>query len=87
MSPVGIHFDRAGLAGVHVQVDIWAAGDDRVLPLAANANRIRLLLPSPPEFTLVPRVGHFVFLAPCSEQMEMEHPTLCSAPTLPAWTE
>ncbi|HEV2223546.1 MAG TPA: hypothetical protein VGR84_11140 [Candidatus Acidoferrales bacterium] len=80
MSPVGIYFDRAALAGVHVRVRLWAAAADAVLPLKANAERIRSLLPRPPEYSVIPNAGHFIFLAPCTQSMRVRLSAICTDP-------
>ena len=53
--PLGIYFDRANLAGVHVPVREFAAGADSVLRLPGNAGRVRADLPQPPEYTVIPQ--------------------------------
>lgn len=80
MAPVGIYFDRASLAGVRVPVSIVAGASDPVLPLAANAARIRDELPRPPDFDLVPGAGHYVFLAPCTAALRRQAPVICNDP-------
>ena len=80
MAPVGIYFNRAGLAGVHVPVSIVVGGADAVLPRAANAARIRAELPRPPEYRVIPGAGHFVFLSPCSATLRAQAPLICNDP-------
>ncbi len=80
LAPLGIYFDRRGLAGVRVPVDIWAAGADRVLPVKWNAARIRALLRRTPEYSIVPNAGHLVFLSPCTPAFKGKAPALCSDP-------
>lgn len=80
MAPVGIYFNRAGLAGVDVPVDLWAAGADRVLPLNWNAARVRTLLPHAPRYTVIPNAGHLVFISPCTPAFIKRAPELCIDP-------
>jgi predicted dienelactone hydrolase len=80
ISPVGLYFDREGLSGVGVPVDIWTGGDDALLPLDWNAARIRRLLPTPPRFTQVPKAGHFTFVSPCAPELARALPSLCTDP-------
>ncbi|HVA63358.1 MAG TPA: hypothetical protein VNF74_06520 [Terriglobales bacterium] len=80
MAPVGIYFNRAGLAGVHVPVSIVLGGADAVLPRAANAARIRAELPQRPEYRVIPGAGHFVFLAPCTAWLRAQAPLICNDP-------
>lgn len=63
---LGFAFDRSGLRAVTVPVQLWRAGDDRVLPAPYYADAVRAALPRPPEFHDVPGAGHFDFLAPCA---------------------
>ena len=80
LSPVGFYFDREGLAGVTVPVDLWAAAADEVLPLAWNAERVRSLLAVSPEYTVVPKAHHLVFISPCTAAFARQAPDLCSDP-------
>lgn len=80
MAPVGVFFDKAGLKGVKVPVRLYAAGKDEVLPVADHAGRVRASLPTPPEYTLVPRAGHYVFMAPCAAESKEEAQELCMDP-------
>lgn len=76
---LGFAFDRAGLAGVTVPVQLWRADDDYVLPAPFYADAVRAALPRAPEFHPVPQAGHFDFLAPCAAPAAA--PQLCqSAP-------
>ena len=58
---LGFAFDRAGLAGVHMPVQLWAAGDDHILPAPFYADAVRSALPRTPEFHVEPGAGHFDF--------------------------
>lgn len=76
---ISFTFDRAGLAGVRIPVQLWRADDDRILPAPFHADAVRDALPNRPEFHPVPGAGHFDFLAPCADPTSM--PQLCrSAP-------
>ncbi|MCP3104696.1 dienelactone hydrolase family protein [Myxococcus sp. K15C18031901] len=81
MAPVGIPFDARGLRDVTVPVRLYAAEEDVVLPISSNAVNVRDSLPRPPEYTTLPRAGHYVFLAPCREKMVAVVPELCVDPT------
>ena len=63
---LGFLFDRTGLEPVTVPVQLWKAGDDRILPAPFYADAVRAGLPAAPEFHDVPGAGHFDFLAPCA---------------------
>lgn len=76
---LGFAFDRAGLAGVRVPVQLWRADADRVLPAPFYADAVRAALPVPPEFHGAAGAGHFDFLAPCADPKTV--PQICeSAP-------
>lgn len=74
---LGFTFTRASLAEVRVPVQLWAAANDRVLPVADNAGAVRAALPKPPEYHLVPGADHFDFLAPCSAALAQAVPPIC----------
>ena len=71
---LGFMFDRAGLAGVRVPVQLWAGDADQTVPTASNAAVVRRLLPRSPDFHAIPGAIHFSFLAPCNPQSP---PVLC----------
>jgi predicted dienelactone hydrolase len=76
---LGFAFDRAGLAGVQLPVQLWRADNDHILPAPFYADSVHAALPIPPEFHTVPNAGHFDFLAPCADPSMM--PQICqSAP-------
>ncbi len=77
MAPVGVFFDKAGLKHVKVPVRLYAAAKDEVLPVADHAAHVRASLPTPPEYTLIPRAGHYVFLAPCTPESAEQAQELC----------
>lgn len=74
---IGFTFDRAGLAGVRIPVQLWRADDDRILPAPFYADAVRAALPNQPEFHAVPGAGHFDFLAPCADPTTM--PQICAS--------
>ncbi|HVY16704.1 MAG TPA: dienelactone hydrolase family protein [Rhodopila sp.] len=75
---IGFVFTRAGLSGVTVPVQLWAAGDDQFLPEADDIEPIRDRLPTKPDYHLVAGANHFDFLAPCSEALARTEPIVCS---------
>lgn len=80
LAPFGIFFDKLGLMGVKVPVLLYAAEDDQELPLADNAQRIKNGLPESTSYFVIPKAGHFVFLAPCSSVQAKIKPQLCNDP-------
>ncbi len=78
---LGFTFGREGLKDIHIPVQLWRAENDHVLPHPLYAEAVRVNLPSPPEFHLVPGADHFDFLAPCTERLAAAAPAICrSAP-------
>jgi len=81
MAPaLGYVFDRAGLAKVQVPVRLYRPAADEILRHPWNAERIARLLPRPPEYQVVERAGHYVFLAPCPALLAQRFGDICRDP-------
>jgi len=81
MAPaVGYVFDRTSLAKVDVPVRLYRPSADEQLRHPWNAERIAELLPRPPEYQVIDRAGHYVFLAPCPWTMAWRIPEICKDP-------
>jgi predicted dienelactone hydrolase len=78
---LGLIFTSAGLHDVTLPVQLWAAADDHVLPVADNAEVVRAALPHPPEYHYEPGADHFDFLAPCSDALAAVAPAICEDKT------
>lgn len=76
---LGFTMTRKALADVTIPVQLWQAGDDRILPSPGSVEPVRNNLPTRPENHIVPHAGHFDFLAPCRPEAGM--PTICSSET------
>lgn len=74
---LGFTFDRAGLAGLTMPIQLWRADDDQILPAPEYADAVRAALPRAPEFHAVPGAGHFDFLMPCTTSDAL--PEICSS--------
>jgi len=61
---LGFAFEPDGLAHLTAAVQLWSAGDDRVVLYGTNTALVRRQLPSS-EYHEVPRAGHMSFLVPC----------------------
>jgi len=70
-------FGKAGLAGVHAPIELWAAEFDHILPPADYAQVVRRDLAIAPEFQLASNADHYDFLAPCSEALRRVAPDIC----------
>jgi predicted dienelactone hydrolase len=77
---LGYAFDRDALAKVHVPVRIYRPAADEMLPHPWHAERIARSLPAAPEYQVLDRAGHFVFLAPCSWMLSWTAKQICADP-------
>ena len=74
---MGFIFGRSGLSGVHVPVQLWEAGKDRVLDPRWNARPIVADLPQAPAVRIAAMADHADFVAPCSARMMARWSVLC----------
>jgi len=75
-APALVHlFGTDGLRGVDRPVQLWVGAEDTIV---ADAVTARDLLPTKPDFHVVPKAGHFSFLAPCSELLAKAAPEICT---------
>jgi len=75
---LGFSFTQDGLRGITIPVQLWAAENDRILPVADNAAAVRDALPRPPEYHAVANADHFDFLAPCPPALASAVPIICA---------
>jgi predicted dienelactone hydrolase len=76
MAPFSIMFDAKGVAGVTIPLRIYKASDDQVLRNRWNTDHLLSLLPASVERGELAG-GHYVFIAPCSDEMKTAMPFLC----------
>jgi predicted dienelactone hydrolase len=74
---VGWAFTGRGLAALQVPVQLWRGAADEVLPHPWHAELVRRALPQPPALRVVPKAGHYAFLAPCPDAMAAAVPEIC----------
>lgn len=74
---LGPTFTPAGLANVHVPIQLWRGADDPILRNPYFAQAIYDALPSKPEYHVVPKAGHFSFIAPCPDELASQAPEVC----------
>ena len=74
---LGGGFTRADVADVRIPVLIVAGDSDKVAPVATNARRFAALIPGA-QLTVIPRIGHYTFLAECTERGRAMLPLLCA---------
>jgi predicted dienelactone hydrolase len=70
-------FAAGGLRQVRIPVQLWRAENDEQAPNAWNSDIVAQGIPQLAEEHTVPRAGHFVFLAPCSEVLASQAPQIC----------
>ncbi|MGA7296086.1 MAG: hypothetical protein WBW92_01075, partial [Rhodanobacteraceae bacterium] len=80
MAPQSIVFDKPGLEKIKRPVFLYYGENDHVLLPRENALRIAPLIRTLSALRAVPKAGHYVFLAPCSEQLASEAPAICRDP-------
>ena len=76
---LGFTFDSAALRQVDVPIQLWRAADDRILPHPWYAEQVRASLAAKLEYHVVPRAGHFDFLAPCNDKLAAIAPPICAS--------
>lgn len=74
---LGFTFDAAALSKVDIPIQLWRPEDDTILPHPWYAENVRASLARQPEYHVVPRAGHFDFLAPCTAQLAAMAPPIC----------
>lgn len=80
MAPLSLVFDSSGLASIDRPVLLYYGEADEVLLPKANVLHIAPLIRTLAGIRMIPRAGHYVFLAPCSPQLDKEAPDICRDP-------
>ncbi|WP_347905963.1 dienelactone hydrolase [Pseudomonas purpurea] len=78
MAPLSLKFGRHTLADVHVPVLLYSGDGDKLVAFDKNAAALARKLPIAPDFKLLAGAGHFVFMAPCTEEQLLAMPALCT---------
>jgi predicted dienelactone hydrolase len=78
MAPLSLKFGRQTLSEVHVPVLLYSGDGDKVVAFDKNAVALARKLPQAPNFRLLAGAGHFVFMAPCTEEQIAAMPGLCT---------
>ena len=76
MAPLSLMFGRQTLADVHVPVLLYSGENDSLVFPDMNADALARKLPMEPEFKVIPGAGHFVFMAPCTDEQMAAMPGL-----------
>ena len=77
---LGFTFGTSGLAGVTVPVQLWAAGQDKIVPTRWNADAVRQDLPHASDYHLVPQANHGDFSGSCPVAGKLQAPP-CQNPS------
>lgn len=80
MAPLSVVFDTAGLATINRPVFLYYGQSDHVLLPQENVLHIAPLIKTLVNVKMVPKAGHYVFLAPCSPELTKEAPDICRDP-------
>jgi predicted dienelactone hydrolase len=78
MAPLGLMFNRQTLSDVHVPTLIYSGDSDKLLALDKNAAALARKLPMVSDYKLLAGAGHFVFMAPCTDEQAAAMPGLCN---------
>lgn len=80
MAPQSIPFDASGAAAINRPVFLYYGEDDRVLLPSENALHVAPLISTLAGIRGVPKAGHYVFVAPCSDALAREVGEICRDP-------
>lgn len=80
MAPLSLIFDEHSFDNVHIPVFLYYGQNDHVLPPEANAKHIKPYLKTLYAVKEIPHADHWVFLPPCSPELQQQIPTLCADP-------
>ena len=80
MAPESLVFDKAGIASINRPVFLYYGQNDKVLRPKYNVLHIAPLIKTLAGIKMIPKAGHYVFLAPCSPQLTREAPEICRDP-------
>lgn len=82
MAPLGLVFDKAGLAHINRPVFLYDGQNDEVVLLKYNTLHIAPLIKTLVGIKIIPNAGHYVFLGPCSKQLAKENlaEPICKVP-------
>jgi predicted dienelactone hydrolase len=73
----GFAFDPASLRTVRIPIQLWRAEDDHHQPHPYYDEAVRIALPKPPDYHLIPNADHYDFLPPCEARLAAVAPEIC----------
>jgi predicted dienelactone hydrolase len=78
---LGYTFTAQSLGRLSMPIQLWRAADDQILVDPFHASAVRAALKGPVDYHVVPKAGHYDFLAPCDPDLAREARPICvSAP-------
>jgi predicted dienelactone hydrolase len=77
---VAYAFSAEALSAVTVPIQLWRGDSDEILPHPNYAQAVYDRLAVKPEYHVVPKAGHFAFLAPCTPALAAVAPAICHDP-------
>jgi predicted dienelactone hydrolase len=80
MSPWSMVFDQAGLGSINRPVYLYDGADDQFQPIQYNTLHAAALIKTLVGIKLIPKAGHFVFLAPCPPEIMKSVAKICTDP-------
>jgi predicted dienelactone hydrolase len=80
MAPFSAVFDAAGLAHIDRPVFLYYGQHDQVLLPRYNVLHIAPLIRTLAGIRMIPGAGHYVFLSPCSPQLDRGNADICEDP-------
>lgn len=78
MAPVSMAFSPASLKRVIAPTLIFTGDQDEELSWEENARELATTLAAEKEFQVIHNAGHFVFLSPCSAELNEMAPAICN---------
>ena len=78
MAPLSLMFGRETLSQVQVPVLLYSGDGDQTVFVDKNAEALARKLPLVPQFNLIPGAGHFVFMAPCTDEQRASMAWACT---------
>ncbi|MHB9796294.1 alpha/beta hydrolase family protein [Pseudomonas sp. MT3] len=78
LAPLSLMYGARELEDVRVPVLLYTGNQDRILDWKKNAGALARKLPQQPDLRVLDGAGHFVFMAPCSEEEKEATPDLCT---------
>ena len=80
MAPLSLVFDKVGVSHLDRPVFLYYGQDDEVLLPQENVLHVAPLIKTLAGIQMIPKAGHYVFLAPCSPQLTKDAPDICKDP-------